>query len=404
MRSPQEQAEFLDSRRHGIGGSDLGSLLSNQIPVEYGCERRLWYRLSEYPQDGPENATEPILLGNILEQTVRDAYQDQTGNRVEVVGLKKHDTIECLQYHDDGIIHPGPDSDRKTPGVLEVKSIGREMMAKVNASGLCTDYVCQLAGGQGAHRLEWGEFALGMREDLLPLVAIELSAKLAGHPIPELPRRPKIVHFQMDRQTEIIRLIEDYAPKFWSTLKNEAKIPPRMEPEDPRCGRCAYKIRCQGTAVMEGIQPEDAIPQRRDLDALVQEYRERSALLEEATELVKETQNKFRTSLDKATAVKVEVEGKWKNIIYRLRRGGERVDGKRMAAAYDALRRAAIDAGVVGAELTPASDRFMSKGMPSRPLLLSGLLPKKEKKPGEVPEMDDVDNDSWVDDPEMGAR
>ncbi len=389
MRTPQEQSDFMASRQNMIGGSDIGSLLSNQIPVEYGCERRLFYRLSDYPADGPDTSTEPMMLGNVLEDAVRKGFENATGARVDVVGLTKHPTINCLQYHDDGIIHPHADSERKTPGVLEVKAVGREMMAKINANGLPLDYVGQLAGGQASHRLDYGAFAVGMREDLLPLVAIELASKLAGHPIPELPRQPKIVHFEMPRQDEIIELIESYAPKFWATLKNESKIPPRLEPEDPRCGRCNFKVRCQGAAVMEGIQIEHGVPERRDLDLLIQEYRDRSALLEEATDLVNETQRKFKTALDKTTAVKVNIEGKWKNIIYRIRKGAERVDGKRMAAQYDALRRAAIEAKVAGAELVPPSGQFINVGMPSRPILLAGVLPKKEKKAGEVPETDE---------------
>lgn len=404
MRSPQEQADFMASRQHGIGGSDIGSLLSNQIDVEYGCERRLWYRLSEYPTDGSDNSTEPMILGNILEKYIVRAYEDRTGNTVKQFGLKKHPTVDCLQYHDDGEIFPHAGHPRKTNGVLECKGLGREMMAKVNESGLCADYLCQCQSGISAFKFDWGAFAVGMRDDLLPLVAIELSAIVAGESIPTLPRQPKILTFEVERDDAICNAIESYAPKFWSTLKNESKIPPRLEPEDPRCGRCNFKNRCQGAAVMEGIQPEIRVPQRRDLDALVQEYRDRSALLEEAEGLVKETQQKFKAALDKTTAVKVDIEGKWKNIIYRVRKGAERVDGKRMAAQYDSLRRAAIEAAVPGAELVPPSGQFANTGLPSRPLLLSGLLPKKEKKPGEVPETDDLNDENWVHDSDMESR
>lgn len=393
MRTTQEQSEFMASRMEGIGGSDIGSLLSSQIEVEYGCERRLWYRLSGYPADGAENQTEPMLLGNILEDSIRRAYSDRTGRRVDQVGLKKHPTISCLQYHDDGLIHPGHDDPRSTNGVLEVKAVGREMMAKVNERGLPIDYICQLAGGQASHSLEWGEFAVGTREDLLPLVAIELSARLSGQPIPEIPRQPKIVHFEMERQTAIIELIENYAPKFWLTLKDESKIPPRLEPESPRCGRCQYQNSCQGAAVMAGIEPELSIPRRNDLNPLINEYQTRSALLEEATALVKETQDKFRAELGATTAVKVQIDGKWKNILYRLTKGRQSIDGPRLAAQYDALRRAAIDAGLIGAELTPPSGTFMSNGMPFRTLRLSSVLPKKENKKGEVSETEDSDED-----------
>ena len=379
----------MASRQHGIGGSDIGSLLSNQIPVEYGCERRLWLRLSGYPTDGPDHSTEPMILGQILEKYIVRAYQDRTGNTVKQFGLKKHPTVDCLQYHDDGEIFPHADHPRKTNGVLECKGIGREMMAKVHEFGIIPDYILQAQSGMAAFKLDWAAFAVGMREDLMPLVVIEMAAIIAGEPIPTLPRQPKIVTFEVERDDAICNAIESYAPKFWGTLKDESKIPPREEPESPKCQRCPYAKQCQGAAVMEGIQTEHGVPERRDLDLLIQEYRDRSALLEEATDLVNETQRKFKNALDKTTAVKVNIEGKWKNIIYRIRKGAERVDGKRMAAQYDALRRAAIEAGVAGAELVPPSGQFINVGMPSRPLLLSSVLPKKEKKPGEVPETDE---------------
>jgi hypothetical protein len=55
---------------------------------------------------------------------------------------------------------------------------------------------------------------------------------------------------------------------------------------------------------------------------------------------------------------------------------------------YEAMRRAMLGAAVPGAELVPAAAAFNRKGMPSRPLLLSSLLPKEPKKKGEVPETD----------------
>ncbi len=385
----QSRADFLLARMGGIGGSSIASLLSNIIPVEYGCQRKLWFELSAYPADNPEAPTEPMLLGNILESHVAAAYSAKTGRRVEQVGLKKHPVHNSLQVHVDRIIHPAVDDKQKDRGALEIKAVGNQMMAKINETGICADYICQVNHEMLCHGLDWGAFAVGTREDLLPLAAIEMSAKLAGEAIPALPRQPKIVDFDVPRDQEICDAIEREGPRFWETLKNESKIPPRLEPEDPRCGRCNFKIRCQGAAVMEGIQTEHGVPERRDLDLLIQEYRDRSALLEEATDLVNETQRKFKTALDKTTAVKVNIEGKWKNIIYRIRKGAERVDGKRMAAQYDALRRAAIEAKVPGAELVPPSGQFINVGMPSRPLLLSSVLPKKEKKPGEVPETDE---------------
>lgn len=389
--TPQEQ--FRLARLQGIGGSDIGSLLSNQIKVEYGCERSLWARLSGIPPDNPESETEPMTLGTLLEPWVARAYADLTGRQVESVGLKKHPAQASLQVHVDRLIHPAPGDQRTDDGVLEIKAVGREMMRKVQDDGLPIDYVCQLSHGMLCHELNWGAFAIATREDLLPLVAIEQAALLTGDPMPKIARRAKILHFEMPRSADICQAIEEYGPKFWATVGDAAKAPPRLDPEDPRCGRCVRRNWCQGAAVMEGIEPETHIPRRLDLSLLVDEYRNNMALLEQCLALVAETESKFKTALGKTTAVKVPVPTEkgieWKNVIYRPRRGAERVDGRQMAVQYDWLRRSAIEAKLPGAGLVAPSAEYIKTGIQSRPLLLSALLPKKPKAPGEVPETDE---------------
>ena len=393
MRTSAEREIFLESRRHGIGGSDLGSLLSGIIPVEYGCQRSLWARLSGVPTDDPDVETEPMALGNICENPIRRAYSDQTGWRVEVFGLKKHESVASLQYHDDGIIYPAVDDKRSAPGTLEVKAVGRQMMYKMNESGIIIDYLLQVMGGIAAHGHDWGAFAVGVREDILPLIAIEQAAQIAGVPMPKLPRRFKITHFEVERDEEIIGAIESEAPRFWATIGDESKAPPRLEPEDPRCGRCPRAIWCQGKALMESVEPEQGIPRRPELGRLVEEYRTNKALLKDAEELVAATEAKFKEALGGVAAVQVPVDRGWKNVIYRIRAGGTRVDGRAMAISYDQIRRAAIEAGVAGAELTPPSSDYEKKIAPSRPLLLASLLAKEKKKKGEVPEVDSVEDD-----------
>ena len=390
----QSRAEFLTARMGGIGGSSIASLLSEMLPVEYGCRRRLWYELSAYSTDGPENPTEPMVLGNILEAHTATYYSNKTGRTVREVGLKKHPTLSSLQVHVDRLIDPGPNDKQATTGTLEIKNVGDEMMAKINAEGALIDHICQIQHEILCHGTEWGAIAVGRRNDLLPLVAIELTARLAGEPIPVLPRQPKIVEFDIPRNEDICRLIEKEGPIFWETLKNESQIPARLEPEDPRCKRCNFRVRCQGQAVIDSVQPEHGIPKRTDIEPLIQEYRARVALFEEAEALVTETENKFKALLGKQTAIQVPVvidgKQKWKNVLWRLSKARETVDGRRMAAAYDALRRAAIEAGIPGADLVPPSGDFINVGLPSRPLRLSGILPPKPKKKGEVPETDEA--------------
>lgn len=374
-----ERKEFLMSRQRGIGGSDSGSLMSNIIKVQYGCERSLWARLSGIPADNPEIESELLLLGNICEPFVRRAYSEQTGRKVTQAGLTRHASQPSMQYHDDGVIHPAPVDVRTTNGVLEVKGIGIQMMRKVESSGLPIDYVCQVQTGLAVHATDWGAFALGVREDILPLIAIEQAAILSGNPMPVLPRKLKITHFEVERDQDIIDAIEEKAPAFWATIGDMSQAPPRMDTDDHRCMGCVRRNWCQGAAAMAEVLPENDIPERPDLAPLVEEYQANAALLESCEALVSATEKKFKEVLGGTTAVKFKVDGKLKNIIYRLRKGAERVDGRAMANHYDAMRRVLIAAGLPGIEDFPVSSHFETTGSQSRPLLLKGLLPKKEK-------------------------
>jgi hypothetical protein len=238
----------------------------------------------------------------------------------------------------------------------------------------------------------WGAFALAVREDLLPLVAIEQAALLAGYPIPKLPRRPKIHHWEMDRNDAICEAIEEYAPQFWATLHKDDP-PDRLDYEDVRCGRCPRRIWCWGEEMSAGLMTEERrLPIRSDLEPLVEEYRKASADLKEREAYIEELERKFKEVLGPVTAVRVMVDGTAKNIIYRLRNGAERIDGRAMAVQYDNLRRRCIEANIAGADTVPPSSEYVRKSLPSRPLLLSGLLPKKPKKKGEVAEVDEAED------------
>lgn len=391
MSVDQRQA-FLDSRKQGIGGSDIGSLLSGRIPVEYGCERSLWARLSGIPTDNPEVETEPMALGNLLEPVIALAYADVTGREVLQAPLKKHATESSLQVHVDRIIVPAPGDARTTDGVLEIKAVGREMMRKIQDDGLPIDYVLQLNHGMLCHGLTWGGFAIGTREDLLPIVALSLNALLKGEP-PPVTRRPRLEHFELERNDEFCRAIEEHGPVFWKTLNDEAQAPKRLEPEDPRCGRCPRRIWCQGAAIMEGIEPESHITQRPDLAPLADEHYANVALLDQCEVLVAGTKAKIQEAMGPLQSCQIPITRQgtteWKTISNRVRRGAERVDGRAMVIPYNLLRTEAIKLGIPGAALTPTAAEFNRVSMPSRPLMMPSLKAKKARSKGEVPETDE---------------
>jgi hypothetical protein len=267
------------------------------------------------------------------------------------------------------------------------------MACKLSAEGLPWDYILQGSHGALVHDLDSFTFAVGIREELLPYALIKQSYDHAGEEMPVLPR-PRIEHWEMARDKDVCDLIEREAPPFWASLGNPDLIPDRLEdPGDPRCGRCPYQIQCRGAELIDSAGTDDGdAPPRRDLVPLRDEYIQRAALLKQAGALVEETRDRWRAALGSANAVSVPVvidgREKWKNVIYRLRRGSERLDARAMESQYAALRDKAIEAGLPGAELAPPPCDFVRKGMPSRPLLLKSLLPGEPKKKGEVPEND----------------
>jgi YqaJ-like recombinase protein len=401
--SQPSRATFIADRRDAIGGSDAASLLSHIIDVDYGCRRRLWYDKSGISPDEPDAQTEFMTLGNVAEPYIRRFYADYTGRTVTEVARKRHPSIDCISVNLDGIADPAPDEEDRSPLVIECKAIGRQLMYKMQADGLTVDYLIQGNHGCLVHGLERSAFVVATREDILPIIAIDQATKLTGEAIPTLPRRPKLVWFDQPRNQELCELIEQEAPVFWETLGDPARIPDRLpDSEDPRCGRCAYQVRCRGSEILGRYVVEDDPknpPFRADLGPLVEEYRVARAVLDDAEKLVSEVEDKWKLAMGKLPAVAVPVwneeKQRWgqKNVYHRVQRGRETIDGRAMVSQYEALRKAAIDARLPGAELTRRPQEFVRIGMPSQPLRLQYVLPEKPKKKGEVPEVDDASDD-----------
>jgi len=386
-----ERLAFVQSMSTGIGGSSIASLLQPYMDVEYGCQRKLWYRLSQVEADYPEIENEPMALGSLLEHPIATAYSNITGRRLEEVPLKKHAEHDSLQVHVDRIIHPTDGDTRDTPGVGECKAIGDQMMQKVSSEGICADYLCQLMHGMLCHDLYWGSFVVGRRSQFAPWYLVQVMAKMEGRTPPPL-REPRPIFWEHERDQDICDAILRVGPEFWSTLRQEDNIPARLEPDDERCGHCAWRKKCQGAALLESVDPDDnpkKPPLMPEILPLVAELRERHAVALEAEEKEEETKAVIKAVLDRHPAVSVMIDGKRKNITYRLRSGPRRLKADRIVERYKLSREKAIAAGLLGAELTPALAACYEQGMPTRPLLIAAVLPKKDKKVQEQDEIED---------------
>lgn len=81
-----ERADWLEVRKRGIGGSDAAAAVGLS---PYKSQLELWLektgRDAELPKPDPDDSTEPVYWGTLLEPIVAAAYTKQTGNRVRKV-------------------------------------------------------------------------------------------------------------------------------------------------------------------------------------------------------------------------------------------------------------------------------------------------------------------------------
>jgi hypothetical protein len=322
----QSRSEFLAERMTGIGGSDAVSLINEG----YGCARRLWYGKVGFVADYPFEGNLATELGTLLEDFFLQQYEIKTGRSTAKVGVCRQPDRPYKMVHLDGLVFDG--RIHKTVGALEVKALGDAMFRKTRREGLSVDYICQLQWGMmvgdSEKPFEWGSFAIGNRNtgdlahwDALPdkTIQSELSARADEF-------WPKVTGARMSGPGK-------------DTIESDI-APERLDPDDNRCRKCEYRLRCQGGAVMESIGgTNDDLPEMPELLPLYAAYKERNALAEEAESLVDEVKEKIKDALGEREAVRVGGRP-----IYFRRSAPEYWQPKELAKAYDALRVDTVEA------------------------------------------------------------
>ncbi len=261
--TPAERAQFLEERKHGLGGSDIASVLNEG----YGCALRLWNQKRGIEPDYPEEHNDAMELGQVLEPFFAKKYGLQTNRGLSKVNIHHHPEHPELFVHADRMILGKPDS----LGVLEIKSLGRAMFWKTKREGLPDDYSLQLAHAMLVTGASWGSFAIGSR-DTGELLWWDVQAD------PKLQAR-----------------ILDEALRFWVQVEN-GPAPDKLDPDDKRCQQCCYRERCHGDNFV-GIAAPAEYEQDDSLAPLVAEYLERRALRKEASDLFDETKEELATRM-----------------------------------------------------------------------------------------------------------
>lgn len=366
-----ERALFLEARSHGLGGSDAASLLQHIIPdAKYACRRRLFYDKSSHKRDFEREETGPMKLGSLLEPVLCQEFSTLTGRRIEVVGQQKHPDFPEMVGHVDRMQY---DPTKDGPGVLECKALGTRIFYETKRKGLDLSYLLQLQWYLCVAGAKWGSFIIGNRDNLA------------------------LIHFDVERDDKICESLLKEAPAFWASLSNPEAIPERREPDSFVCQSCEYRITCQGNSLIP-VSDDETIPVAPELAPLAAEYISRKADLDVAEELVGETKEIIMLLLGDKQAVKTQVGDSLRPIYWRPQEGKPMYAAaiKNMGVQYATMRErliqieTAVKAGedasdvfkrcVEGAELIPVHSSFITKGKPSRPLMLQYLSPKQKEE------------------------
>jgi len=256
-------------RQSYIGGSDLGDIL--QI-APYGCRLRCWYRKRGI--DLVEIDSEHMRRGRFGEEAAAKEYERVTGRKVMRHTVRRR--ADLPDYHGGHIDRHIVAFDDRGPGVLEIKCPGQIMFRQIKREGLSQAYVAQLQWYMYLTGWRWGSYAV------MHLDSWEM------------------IHFDLERDDELIGLLVREAEDFWRLVENGPQ-PDKIDPPGKACARCEYREKCHGA---QELPPFDGEIIRDDsLAPLMAEYREAKQIVDEATELLDGVKERIRAAMGERQCV-----------------------------------------------------------------------------------------------------
>jgi len=298
--------EFHEQRLSGVGGSDIGAILN----LGYGCRRRTWYKKRDTEPDYPKETSPAMQRGMRLESIAAEEYAIRTGRENRRMPFKTHPKHPELMVHGDRMVPAhssslGTFGDSMPTGLLEIKIPGTFMFKKNKTEGIAEATMLQLQHGLGITGWEWGS------------------------PVIFEPSSWDMLHWDVERDDELIEMTQRKAIEFWALVQN-GPAPDRLDPDDRRCQKCEFRTSCQGEALVKlaGLQKSDfpVIEQDPGMDEVFQAYLEAKELEVEAKELV----SIRRAPLEEAMGDRPVVEVTGHRIFFQVRREGMYVDTKKL--------------------------------------------------------------------------
>lgn len=220
---PQTREEFLAERRTGIGSSDAAALFS----IGWGCHRRLVYQKRGTPPDYEDADKYVFRRGNALEPIVAQEYANDTGRALSTTAVIRHPDFPFLLVHADRLILQSEEHGDE-PGILEIKTSGREVFRKLEQSGMADEHTLQVQWALMVSQLSWGSY-------------VNLH-----------PDSFNRIWFDIEPDQEVIAELVAQGVETWTMVEN-GPLPERLEPDDRRCFKCEFSRSCQGEALLEAV-------------------------------------------------------------------------------------------------------------------------------------------------------
>ncbi len=305
-----DREQWLRERRRGIGGSDTPVVvLGERHP--FRTPRQLWEEKTGRSPDVEE--TPAMRRGTVLEPVVADLYREVTGRKLRRVNAvlqhPEHDWM--LGNVDREIVAARPDDG---PGVLEIKCPGLRVFAQCRREGIPDYYQLQMQHYLAVTGRKWGAFAVFSAE------------------------RWDLLHFDVERDDELIELIVERDAAFWELVKSGT--PPESAEE---------------------LTKVDIPPLQTDMELIrmegegwrmaVEDYRTAREILAEAEELESGAKERLQNFMSQAHAQ--VAEGCGLRVFWREQAGRETFDHNAFAKTHP--------------ELVESMRPFYKKSKPSRP-------------------------------------
>lgn len=151
----EDEEQWLEDRKHGIGGSEVGSIVGANA---YSSARLVYnIKMGLYTPTFSEEAKERMRWGHILEPLVAEEYRVSSGLEVMDIGVSlRHKQHDFARVNVDRIIL----NEKGEPfGVLECKTANDRLLKDWSEGNVPLSYIYQLQWGMFVTGLEFGALA-----------------------------------------------------------------------------------------------------------------------------------------------------------------------------------------------------------------------------------------------------